>query len=93
MSTENNVVSFEHAVNASITQAIIDNLKNRAGRWVAEPFLVTVANTTNNPSLPIMEVINEMVTNGTLEKQYVPLQDKMHRTMHAAMYRLIPEPW
>jgi len=88
-----NVISFEHAVNGVIKRTIIDNLKNRGGRWVAEPFLLTIAETSSNPNGSVMIVIKQMVDGGELEQQFVPLHDKMNRTMQAAMYRLVPQGW
>ena len=88
-----NVVSFEHAINGAIERTIIDNLKERGGRWVAEPFLVTIANTKSTPSAAVMPVINEMVRNGILETQKVHLPDKMNRNLQGTLYRLIPEPY
>jgi len=88
-----NVISFEHAVNDVIKRSIIDNLKDRGGRWVAEPFLYSVVESSTNPNWSVMIVIKQMVQSGELEQQFVPLTDKMNRQFRAPMYRLIPEPW
>ena len=88
-----NVISFEHAINDIIKRNIVDNLKDRAGRWVAEPFLLSVAETSTNPNGSVMIVIKQMVQSGELEQQFVPFTDKLHRTLAAPMYRLVPEPW
>jgi len=89
----NNVISFEHAVNGAIERTIVTCLENRGGRWVAEPFLLGMVSTTPKGSVAIMPIINEMVQNGVLETQKVPLTYKMDRNVEGTMYRLIPKPW
>ena len=86
----NNVISLEHSVILHVENAIIDVLSNRGGKWVGEFVLYNAGDRVSIPNLNVGDVIRQMQKDGTIEKSYQTVTDKMDRTVQLPLYRLTP---
>ena len=90
MNASSNVVSLQDVKLAGIKRTLIDNLKNRGGNWVSEPFLITVIMDDMPASLSAKDFIDGMVREGTIDKTFHTATDNMDRTLQLPLYRLAP---
>lgn len=91
MSNENNVVSFTEVKNSAVESAIIAGMQDRGGNSVSEPFLISLGSRAKGDITAIFEVINKMVTAGTLEKTFQAATDSKHRSYQLPLYRLVQQ--
>jgi hypothetical protein len=91
MNASNNVVSLQDVKLSAVKRTLMDNLSNRGGNWVSEPFLITIIMDDMPADTSAKELIDGMVQEGTLAKTFHTVTDKMQRTHHLPLYRLSPQ--